>query len=91
MRRLTHAIVVAGAVLCAHTSTATVIVCDPSTTDCPSPPPTTGSLNCEGAALSQGVIWPPDHKMVPLNIIDLPSDPNLVVMPVTVQISTGGA
>jgi hypothetical protein len=86
MRRLTHAIVVAGAVLCAHTSTATVIVCDPSTTDCPSPPPTTGSLNCEGAALSQGVIWPPDHKMVPLNIIDLPSDPNLVVMPVTVQI-----
>ena len=66
MRRLTYAIVAAGAVLAADTTTATT-TCDP--TVCPPPPPTTtGALDCSGAALSQGVIWPPDHKMVPETI-----------------------
>jgi hypothetical protein len=87
MRRLTYAIVVAGAVLCADTSTA-VISCDPTTTDCPPPPPpTTGSINCDGAALSPGVIWPPDHKMVPLTIVGVTTDPSLMQYGITITIT----
>ena len=74
MRRLTYAIVVAGAVLAAGSATAITTV-------------TTGgggTLDCSGGALSQGVIWPPDHKMVPLTIVGLSTDPTL--MPVTVTI-----
>lgn len=79
MRKLTCAIVAAGAVLGADTSTA-IITC---TSDCP--PPTTSSLSCEGAALSQGVIWPPDHRMVPVTIVGVTTDPAL--MPVTITIT----
>jgi len=82
MRRLTCAIVAAGAVLAADTTTATT-TCDPSV--CPPPPPTTtGALDCSGAALSQGVIWPPDHKMVPVTIMGLTSDPTLMPVAVTI-------
>jgi len=76
MKRLTYAIVLAGAVLAAGSATAITTV-------------TTGgggTLDCSGMALSQGVIWPPDHKMVPLTIVSLPSDPTTTVMPVTVNI-----
>ena len=60
MKRLTCAIVVAGALLAADTTTATIIG---STGGGGS-----GSLDCTNAAASQGVIWPPDHKMVPETI-----------------------
>jgi hypothetical protein len=87
MRRLTYAIVVAGAVLCADTSTA-AITCDPTTTDCPPPPPpTTVSISCDGAALSQGMIWPPDHKMVPLTIVGVTTDPSLMPYGITITIT----
>jgi len=74
MRRLTYAIVGAGALLAAGSTMAITTV-------------TTGgggTLDCSGGALSQGVIWPPDHRMVPLTIVGLTTDPAL--MPVTVMI-----
>src|SRR5215472_94335 len=86
MRRLTYAIVVAGAVLWADTSMA-IIICDPSITDCTPPPPTTSSINCDGAALSQGVIWPPDHKMVPETIVGVTTDPSLMPFGITIMIT----
>jgi hypothetical protein len=78
MRKLTYAIVAAGAVLAADSGTAAVTCI----AECPPP---TDSLNCEGAALSQGVIWPPDHKMVPETIVGVTTDSNLV--PVTITIT----
>lgn len=78
MRRLTCAIVAAGAVLAADTTTA-IIPC----TDCP--PPTTTGIDCSGATLSQGVIWPPDHSMVPETIMGVTSDSTL--MPVMIKIT----
>ncbi|HEY1873764.1 MAG TPA: hypothetical protein VGG67_05110 [Steroidobacteraceae bacterium] len=83
MRRLTYAIAAAGAVLAADTSTA-IVTCNP--TDCPPPPPTTiVAIDCSGAALSQGVIWPPNHTMVPLTIVGVTSDSSY--MPVTIAIN----
>ena len=35
-----------------------------------------GSLDCSGAAASD-VIWPPNHKMVPITIVGLPDPDNL--------------
>jgi hypothetical protein len=58
MRRLTYAIAAAGAALAADTSTA-IITCSEN---CPPPPPTTVAIDCSGAALSQGVIWPPNTR-----------------------------
>lgn len=78
MRKLTCAIVAAGAVLAADTSTATV-----TCTDCP--PPTTTGIDCSGATLSQGVIWPPDHSMVPETIMGVTTDSTL--MPVMIKIT----
>jgi hypothetical protein len=72
MRKSTTAIVAAGALLAAGSTTAITTVT------------TGGTLDCSGGALSQGVIWPPDHKMVPLTIVGLTTDPTL--MPVTVTI-----
>jgi hypothetical protein len=81
MRRLTYAIAAAGAALAADTSTA-VITC---TAECPPPPPTTVAIDCSGAALSQGVIWPPNHTMVALTIVGVTTDPNY--MPITIAIN----
>jgi hypothetical protein len=69
MKRLTCAIVVVGALLAADTTTATIIG---STGGGGS-----GSLDCTNAAASQGVIWPPDHKMVPETIYGVTTDPSL--------------
>ena len=85
MRRLTYAIVVAGAVLCADTSTA-IISCDPTTTDCLPPPTTTGTIDCSGATLQPGVIWPPDHKMVAVNVVGVTtSDPMYGPVQITIN------
>jgi hypothetical protein len=70
MKRLTCAIVVAGAFLAADNTTATIIG---STGGGGS-----GSLDCTNAAASQGVIWPPDHKMVPETIYGVTADPSLI-------------
>jgi hypothetical protein len=80
MKKLTYAIVAVGAVLGADTTTA-LVTC--TTTGCP--PPTTTAINCDGAALSQGVIWPPDHKMVPETIVGVTTDPTM--MPVVITIT----
>jgi hypothetical protein len=56
MQKLTCAIVAAGALLVADTTTAEIA----STTG--------GPPDCSGATLSQQVLWPPDHKMVQLTI-----------------------
>jgi hypothetical protein len=77
MKRLTCAIVAAGAFLAADTTTATIIG---STGGGGS-----GSLDCTGAAASQGVIWPPDHKMVPETIVGVTTDPTM--MPVVITIT----
>jgi hypothetical protein len=83
MKQLACAIVAAGAVLAADTTRATITCAS----NCPPPPPTTtGSLSCEGSALSQGMIWPPDHKMVPESIVGVTSDPSL--MPVMIVIDS---
>ena len=85
MRRLTYAIVVAGAVLCADTSTA-IISCDPTATDCLPPPTTTGTIDCSGATLQPGVIWPPDHKMVAVNVVGVTtSDPMYGPVQITIN------
>jgi len=85
MRRLTYAIVIAGAVLAADTSTA-AITCDP-TTNCPPPPPTTtATIDCSGAALSPGVIWPPNHTMVALTVVGVITPDSY--MPVTITINS---
>jgi hypothetical protein len=78
MRRLTCAIVAAGAVVAADTTTA-IVPCN----DCP--PPTTTTIDCSGATLSQGVIWPPDHSMVPETIMGVTTDSTL--MPVMIKIT----
>jgi hypothetical protein len=83
MRRLTYAIVAAGAVLAADTTMATVS-CIPGAADCPPPPNTT--IDCSGAALSQGVIWPPDHTMVPESIMGVTT----TAMPPTITITITG-
>ena len=76
MKRLTCAIVAAGAFLAADTTTATIIG---STGGGGS-----GSLDCTGAAASQGVIWPPDHKMVPETIVGVTTDPALTISNITI-------
>ena len=76
MKRLTCAIVAAGAFLAANTTTATIIG---STGGGGS-----GSLDCTGAAASQGVIWPPDHKMVPETIVGVGTDPALTMSSITI-------
>ena len=78
MKRLTCAIVGAGAVLAADTSTA-ITTC--TAADCGPP---TVAIDCEGAALSPGVIWPPDHSMVPVNVISVTSSAG----PVTITIQS---
>jgi hypothetical protein len=55
--------------LAADTGTATI----GCTSNCP-PPPTNTTIHCDGAALSLGVIWPPNHTMVPLTIMGVTSD-----------------
>ena len=77
MRRLTCAIVAAGAVLAADTTTA-VVPCS----DCPPPPTTT--IDCSGATLSQGVIWPPDHSMVAETIMGLTTDSTMMPVPIEI-------
>ena len=79
MKRLTCAIVVAGALLAADTTTATIIG---STGGGGS-----GSLDCTNAVASQGVIWPPDHKMVPETIMGLTTDPGLSDSTITIKIT----
>jgi hypothetical protein len=79
MKRLTCAIVVAGALLAADTTTATIIG---STGGGGS-----GSLDCTNAAASQGVIWPPDHKMVPETIYGVTTDPSLPDSSITIKIT----
>ena len=75
MEKLTCAIVAAGALLVADTTTAEITS-------------TTGGgggtgPDCSGAALSQQVLWPPDHKMVALTIYGL--DPSLTVTILGIQ------
>lgn len=41
----------------------------------PPPPSETSAPDCSGAAASNGVIWPPNHSMVPIQIVGV-SDPN---------------
>ena len=85
MGRLTYAIVAAGAVLGADTSTA-VIGCDPTITDCLPPPTTTGTIDCSGATLQPGLIWPPDHKMVAVNVVGVTtSDPMYGPVQITIN------
>ena len=79
MKRLTYALVGAGALLATDTSTA---ITNCTTVDC-GPPPV--AINCDGAALSQGMIWPPDHKMVPENIVGVTTDGSM--MPVMIVIN----
>jgi len=76
MKRLTCAIAVAGALLAADTTTATIIG---STGGGGS-----GSLDCTNAVASQGVIWPPDHKMVPETIMGVTTDPGLSISSIIV-------
>jgi hypothetical protein len=38
-------------------------------------PPPDSNPDCSGAAASQGVIWPPDHKMWPITVVGV-TDPN---------------
>ncbi len=77
MRRLTCAIVAAGALLAADTTPATIIG---STGGGGS-----GSLDCSGAAASQGVIWPPDHRMVAETIVGVTTtDPTLAVSSIVI-------
>jgi len=80
MQKLTCAIVAAGAVLAADTTTAATGTCDPMATDCP--PPTVG-ISCDHASLTQGVIWPPDHKMVAETIMDVSSSVGAVTIQIT--------
>jgi hypothetical protein len=68
MKRLTYALVGAGAVLATDTSTA---ITNCTTVDC-GPPPV--AIHCDGAALSLGVIWPPNHTMVAENVVGAYSD-----------------
>ena len=69
MKTLTCAIVAAGGLLVADTTTAEIT----STTG------GGGGLDCTGATLSQGVIWPPDHKMVAETIMGVTTDPYLTL------------
>jgi hypothetical protein len=71
MRKLTCAIVAAGSVLVADTIRASV-----------APPPSESGPVCNGAA-SQGVIWPPDHRMVAETIVGM--DPTLSVVVMKIQ------
>ncbi len=49
------------------------------------PPTTTGSgPDCSGAAASMGVIWPPNHTMVAINVVGV-VDPN--GLPVTITVT----
>ena len=73
MRSLTCAVVLAIAFLAADTTPA-------STTG------GGGSIDCSGAALSQGVIWPPNHTMVPETIMGVSTDTALA--PVTITITS---
>ena len=79
MQKLTCAIVAAGAVLAADTTTASV-GCDPTVTDC-GPPPV--GISCDHASLTQGVIWPPNHKMVEEDIMDVSSSMGAVTITIT--------
>ena len=81
MQKLTCAIVAAGAVLAADTTTAAV-TCDPTVTDC-GPPPV--GISCDHASLTQGVIWPPDHRMVQENIVGVTSDAIPPAITITIQ------
>jgi len=77
MNRLTYAIVAAGALLTAGTT--------PASTGGGSPPPT---LDCTQAVASQGVIWPPNHTMVPETIMGITTDPSLGSIPITINIDS---
>jgi hypothetical protein len=65
MRKLTCAIVAAGSVLVTGTTMASVATSSEG-----------GGPTCNGAAF-QGVIWPPDHKMVAETIVAM--DPSLTI------------
>jgi hypothetical protein len=43
------------------------------------------AIDCSGAALSQGVIWPPNHTMVPENIVGVTTDPSLMPVAITIN------
>ncbi len=47
------------------------------------PPPTDSSPDCSGAAASMGVIWPPDHTMVPITIVGV-TDPNNLAISIAI-------
>lgn len=79
MQKLTCAIVAAGAVLAADTTIAAVGSCDPTVTDCPPPI----GISCDHASLTQGVIWPPNHKMVEEDIMDVSSGAGAVTIQIT--------
>jgi len=71
MRKLTCAIVAAGSVLVAGTTMASVASSSEG-----------GGPDCNGAAF-QGVIWPPDHKMVAETIVGM--DPSLTIIIFKIQ------
>ena len=79
MKRLTYAIVAAGALLAAGTTRAS--------TGGGYPPP---ALDCTQAVASQGVIWPPNHTMVLETIMGVTPDPSLgsEYIPITYHIDS---
>ena len=76
MKRLTYAIVAAGALLAAGTTRAS--------TGGGSPPPT---LDCTQAVASLGVIWPPNHTFVPVMIWGVTTDPSLGSVSINININ----
>lgn len=76
MKTLKAALVVAGALACAQAVAITVVT----------PPPTSSdgsSVDCSSAALSVGVIWPPNHSMVSISIMDVSSTAGTPVIQIT--------
>lgn len=69
--KILSAAVMAASALAFASSFADAVVVGP-------PPTTTGSsLDCSHAAASVGVIWPPNHTMVEVTILDVTTDPTL--------------
>ena len=75
MKRLTYAIVAAGALLAAGTTRAS--------TGGGSPP----TLDCTQAVASLGVIWPPNHTFVPVMIWGVTTDPSLGSVSINININ----
>ena len=76
MSKLTCAIMATGSLLAASLATDTAIAITTG-------PPTDSSPDCSGAAASQGVIWPPDHKMWPITLVGV-TDPNGLAVQISV-------